>query len=243
MKKEIIAVTNRNLCEGDFLEQIQKLAEVGFSHIILREKDLPAEQYRDLAEQVLRVLEPYDTVCTLHNFLEVAVELQVESIHLPLPVALEKKEFLQNFSEIGCSTHSIEQLNQVQQLQEMLQNQAINLQDSMQNQKVLQEEQATAAKSEKNGNDSTKNIPNFYVTAGHVFPTDCKKNLPAKGLSFLQEICEQAKMPVYALGGISPENLEETLRTGVSGACLMSYCMKASEKELQELVKKSELLG
>lgn len=243
MKKEIIAVTNRNLCEGDFFKQIQKLGEAGFSRIILREKDLSAEQYQELAEQVLKVLEPYDTVCTLHNFLEVAAELQVESIHLPLPVALEKRKLLQNFSEIGCSTHSIEQLNQVKKLQEKLQNQNVKLQDSMQNEKVLQEKQAATAESGKNAVITTKNVPTFYVTAGHVFPTDCKKNLPAKGLSFLQEICEQAKMPVYALGGISPENLEETLRTGVSGACLMSYCMKASEKELQELVKKSELLG
>ncbi|MGN0353219.1 MAG: thiamine phosphate synthase [Roseburia sp.] len=243
MKKEVVAVTNRRLCEGDFLEQIKKLAEAGFSRIILREKDLPAEQYRELAEQIVRILEPYDTICTLHNFLEVAVELQVESIHLPLPVALEKKEFLQNFSEIGCSTHSIEQLNQVQQLQEMLQNRKVKLQDSMQNQKALQEEQAATAKSAKNGNDLTKKVPNFYVTAGHVFPTDCKKNLPPKGLHFLQEICEHAKIPVYALGGISAENIEETLRMDVAGACLMSYCMKASGKELQELVKKSELCG
>ena len=42
-------------------------------------------------------------------------------------------------------------------------------------------------------------------------------------------------MPVYALGGIAPENLERVFLAGADGACLMSYTMRASEKELKEV--------
>ena len=40
-----------------------------------------------------------------------------------------------------------------------------------------------------------------YVTAGHIFATDCKKGLPPRGLSFLKEVCETVSIPVYAISG------------------------------------------
>ena len=38
-----------------------------------------------------------------------------------------------------------------------------------------------------------------YITAGHVFDTDCKKGLPGRGLEFLKQVCESVKTPVYAI--------------------------------------------
>lgn len=68
-----------------------------------------------------------------------------------------------------------------------------------------------------------------YITAGHIFPTDCKKDLPPRGTDFLREICETVHIPVYAIGGITPENVHLVKASGASGACLMSGLMKASE--------------
>lgn len=67
-----------------------------------------------------------------------------------------------------------------------------------------------------------------YVTAGHIFATDCKKGLPPRGLSFLKEVCETVSIPVYAIGGISFEETQwHTLKEqGASGACIMSCMMK-----------------
>ena len=65
-----------------------------------------------------------------------------------------------------------------------------------------------------------------YVTAGHVFPTDCKKDLPARGIRFLSGICSDTDLPVYAIGGITPENLPEVLACGAKGACNMSSAMR-----------------
>ena len=65
-----------------------------------------------------------------------------------------------------------------------------------------------------------------YVTAGHIFATDCKKDLSPRGLRFLSDICENTDLPVYAIGGITPENLPEVLLCGAKGACIMSSAMR-----------------
>lgn len=65
-----------------------------------------------------------------------------------------------------------------------------------------------------------------YITAGHIFLTDCKKGLPGRGLPFLQNICENVSVSVYAIGGISDENIDAVRQTGAAGACIMSGFMK-----------------
>lgn len=65
-----------------------------------------------------------------------------------------------------------------------------------------------------------------YVTAGHVFDTDCKKGLPGRGLDFLRSVCESVSIPVYAIGGINGQNFDSVLRAGAKGACIMSGLMR-----------------
>ncbi len=65
-----------------------------------------------------------------------------------------------------------------------------------------------------------------YVTAGHVFATDCKRGVPPRGLSFLRETCQAVQIPVYALGGIQAQNAAECILAGAQGVCVMSACMK-----------------
>lgn len=64
-----------------------------------------------------------------------------------------------------------------------------------------------------------------YITAGHIFDTDCKKGLPGRGLSFLEKVCGSVTIPVYAIGGISPENIHLVRGKGAAGACVMSGAM------------------
>jgi len=46
-----IAVTNRHLCEGDFLERIRQIAQGDeYNAILLREKDLSHEEYEESFE-------------------------------------------------------------------------------------------------------------------------------------------------------------------------------------------------
>ena len=64
-----------------------------------------------------------------------------------------------------------------------------------------------------------------YITAGHIFDTDCKKGLPGRGLDFLKNVCQRVKIPVYAIGGISSENIKEVKNAGAKGICVMSGTM------------------
>lgn len=67
-----------------------------------------------------------------------------------------------------------------------------------------------------------------YLTAGHIYATDCKRGLPPRGLAFLEEICRNVTVPVYAIGGIglTDGRIEEVLMHGAKGACIMSEMMK-----------------
>lgn len=67
-----------------------------------------------------------------------------------------------------------------------------------------------------------------YVTAGHVYATDCKRGLPPRGVGFLRDVCERVEIPVFAIGGIQIEGaqIEEVLQCGAAAACIMSGMMQ-----------------
>ena len=66
-----------------------------------------------------------------------------------------------------------------------------------------------------------------YISAGHIFATDCKKDLPSRGLEFLKEVCNSVTIPVYAIGGIklSDVQMDEIIKCGAKGGCIMSGMM------------------
>lgn len=68
-----------------------------------------------------------------------------------------------------------------------------------------------------------------YVTAGHIFETDCKKGVSPRGLDFLRTVCEAVSIPVYAIGGITPENAHLAVDAGAYGVCIMSGLMKCDD--------------
>lgn len=70
------------------------------------------------------------------------------------------------------------------------------------------------------------NLGTTYVTVSHIFPTDCKKDLPPHGLEFLSDVCASVSVPVYALGGINFENARSCLDAGAAGVCMMSGLMR-----------------
>ena len=57
--KNVVAVTNRSLCERPFLEQIERVCACHPKALILREKDLPEEEYFLLAKDVLGICRQY----------------------------------------------------------------------------------------------------------------------------------------------------------------------------------------
>ena len=71
-----------------------------------------------------------------------------------------------------------------------------------------------------------------YMTAGHIFETDCKKGLPGRGLSFLSKVVCKSEVPVYGIGGISADNAGQIMETGAAGVCIMSGFMLESMNRL-----------
>ncbi len=68
-----------------------------------------------------------------------------------------------------------------------------------------------------------------YLTAGHIFATDCKMGAPPRGLDFLRSVCAAVALPVYAIGGISAGNFCAVRRCGAAGACVMSGAMTCED--------------
>lgn len=182
-----IAVTSRQLCAVDLPQQIRRLASAGALRpdmVIVREKDLPEEEYEILAGQVMAVCREQQMECVLHSYPGAARRLGCPAIHMPFAYFREQWESLLDFRVRGTSVHSAE--------------------DAL----WAQEHGAT------------------YVTAGHIYPTDCKRGLAARGTQFLERVCRVVSIPVYAIGGISPQRMDEVKKAGAAGACMMSEYMK-----------------
>lgn len=114
---KLLCVTNRHLCRGDFLKRVEALAAAGAWGILLREKDLSPEDYRTLARQVQGICQKYGTMCVLHNFASVALELQAEAFHAPLAVLRQIGEAERRaFPTLGASCHSVEDAREAQAL-------------------------------------------------------------------------------------------------------------------------------
>lgn len=79
-----------------------------------------------------------------------------------------------------------------------------------------------------------------YLTAGHIFQTDCKKGMPGRGIGFLREICEHVEIPVYAIGGIDDGKIGMIREAKASGVCLMSSLMEAKNPRQYLRILKGE---
>ena len=64
------------------------------------------------------------------------------------------------------------------------------------------------------------------IILGTIFETECKKGLKGKGLGFVAEICKACPVPVYAIGGINLERLQQVIDVGAAGGCMMSGFMR-----------------
>ena len=194
---DILCVTNRKLCREDFPTRIERIAACHPAGIILREKDMNSEDYRELAAAVMRICEQHGVRCILHSFTDVAISLHADAIHLPLHLLRDlSQEHKSHFRILGSSCHSVE---------DALEAQALGC---------------------------------TYITAGHVFETDCKKGLPGRGLEFLQNICAAVNIPVYGIGGIDTDNIALVRTAGARGACLMSSLM--ATENVTRLIKAME---
>lgn len=198
-----IAVSNRILSGSSYFQKIKDLTKEGACALILREKDLTPEEYFRLADEVRDYITDIPMPIILHTGINHTNKIQV--IQQLTDYITEHKlagiHFTEQDFRLYCKN-----------------GRPVNFgKDKIVGVSIHSVEEAKSA--EALGAD--------YVIAGHIFKTGCKPGIQPRGLRFLQSVCEQVSIPVYAIGGITKENAALTIQSGAAGICIMSGYFKA----------------
>ena len=70
-----------------------------------------------------------------------------------------------------------------------------------------------------------------YLGTGAIFPTTTKENAPITLISTLKTICQTVAIPVVAIGGLTSENLDQLIGTGIAGVAVVRDLMQAEDIE------------
>lgn len=208
-KFELVWVTNRRLSE-DFFADVRRVAQSGKADkILLRESDLPGDEYEKLARKTLEIIAECgsNTQLILHTHANAASRLGASELHLPFA------KFMASGGESAINLRDLVKFDGVCPDKEggggicassLTQNLKIGV-------SVHSLDQALAA--QELGAD--------YVVAGHIFDTPSHALERGRGLWFLREICENLSIKTYAIGGINFKNLSEIKQAGAAGAYMM----------------------
>ena len=70
-----------------------------------------------------------------------------------------------------------------------------------------------------------------YLGTGAIFPTTTKENAPITLISTLKTICQRVAIPVVAIGGLTSENIDQLVGTGIAGVAVVRDLMQAEDIE------------
>ena len=70
-----------------------------------------------------------------------------------------------------------------------------------------------------------------YLGTGAIFPTTTKENAPITLISTLKTICQRVAIPVVAIGGLTSENIDQLIGTGIAGVAVVRDLMQAEDVE------------
>ena len=168
--------------------------------MILREKDMAPEDYEVYAKRCREICGAWETPLILNHFWEIGEKLDIRRLHLSMPV----------FRQMAGDADGMVETYPVGKADVFKAWKQVGV-------SVHSREEAVYA--ERRGVD--------YLIAGHIFLTDCKKGVPARGLDFLKEICASVEIPVFAIGGMNLEHGRMAMEAGASGVCMMSELMES----------------
>ena len=70
-----------------------------------------------------------------------------------------------------------------------------------------------------------------YLGTGAIFPTTTKENAPITLISTVKTICQRVAIPVVAIGGLTSENIDQLIGTGIAGVAVVRDLMQAEDIE------------
>ena len=84
-----------------------------------------------------------------------------------------------------------------------------------------------------------------YLGVGAIFPTTTKVKTVLTSTDTLRDICEAVPIPVNAIGGLNPGNLDVLKGIDIAGVCAVSAIMKAPSPEdaAKDMLRAMERLG
>ena len=201
-KIKLNIISNRKLCENENLEkQIEKIFSAYQRKIILENFEIVALTLREkdlYKNEYLKLVEKIYPICQKYR-----IDL---ILHQNYDLRLDNKY---NVEGLHLSYNTFKSLN-----------------------KNIREELIKKYKKigvSIHSIDEAKEVENLganYVVAGHIFKTDCKKDLEPRGLKFIQELSLILTIPIFAIGGINQENSHLVINSGAFGICMMSSLMK-----------------
>ncbi|HVM60611.1 MAG TPA: thiamine phosphate synthase [Verrucomicrobiae bacterium] len=68
-----------------------------------------------------------------------------------------------------------------------------------------------------------------YIGVGPVFPTATKPGAAPVGIDLVREIAAQVKIPFFAIGGITLDNIGQVMEAGATRVAVVSAILKASD--------------
>ena len=201
-KIKLNIISNRKLCENENLEkQIEKIFSTYQRKIILENFEIVSLTLREKdlnKNEYLKLVEKIYPICQKYR-----IDL---ILHQNYDLVLEDKY---NVEGLHLSYNTFKSLN-----------------------KNIREELIRKYKKigvSIHSVDEAKEVENLganYVVAGHIFKTDCKKDLEPRGLKFIQELSLILTISIFAIGGINQENSHLVINSGAFGVCMMSSLMK-----------------
>ena len=201
-KIKLNIISNRKLCENENLEkQIEKIFSAYQRKIILENFEIVALTLREkdlYKNEYLKLVEKIYPICQKYR-----IDL---ILHQNYDLRLDNKY---NIKGLHLSYNTFKSLN-----------------------KNIREELIRKYKKigvSIHSIDEAKEVEMLgatYIVAGHIFVTECKKDLEPRGLKFIQELSLILTIPIFAIGGINQENSHLVINSGAFGVCMMSSLMK-----------------
>ena len=201
-KIKLNIISNRKLCENENLEkQIEKIFSAYQRKIILENFEIVALTLREkdlYKNEYLKLVEKIYPICQKYR-----IDL---ILHQNYDLVLEDKY---NIEGIHLSYNTFKSLNKNIRKELIKKYKKIGVSiHSIDEAKEVEMLGAT------------------YIVAGHIFVTECKKDLKPRGLNFIKNLSSILTIPIFAIGGINQENSHLVINNGAFGVCMMSSLMK-----------------
>lgn len=199
----IIGITNRGICKN-FYDQIRKISKSNINYLILREKDLNGNELFELSFKVKEILNDTNIKLIINSNIEVAKEINADGIQLSFKdfINITNRQYSENIMK---NEKNVDKFKSIGYKYRMIGVSIHSLDEGIQ----------------------AYNLGADYVIYGHVFETNCKEGIPARGVNEIKELSKKIDIPIIGLGGISKNNFKEVIDSGAKGIAIMSSLMKA----------------